>query len=195
MTENSQTRSARNAIISVFVAFALGLLAIGLLANRRWRAEHAARKPPQQTRPVAIDLLPTNLMVWNKCYSHEFSIPSDATNAILAGEFTVEPRIQAQLNMLVVTSAGFAHWQEFFFPRRPKRQCGRWRLALPQRQYGGGAARNQTRARHLRADFRLRSAVGSNVQRTTTAALVLLRVELRRHTKITLSYDLPQEIR
>ncbi len=92
MTENSQMRSARNAVIFVVVPFALGLLAIGLLARLKWHAEHAASKAPQQTRPVAIDLLSSFVKVFEKDgYSYRFSIPSDAMNAHLEVSLRVIP--------------------------------------------------------------------------------------------------------
>jgi hypothetical protein len=117
MNENSQNRSARSAAISVVAAFALGLLAIGLFARLRWHAEHAASQAPPQMRPVAIDLLPSFVKVFEKAgYSHPFNIPSDATNAHLDGEFTVDPRPQTQVDMLVVTAAGMKHW-DFLFSR------------------------------------------------------------------------------
>jgi hypothetical protein len=116
MNENSQNRSARSVVISVVAAFALGLLAIGLFARLRWHAEHAARQAPPQTRPVAIDLLPSFVKVFEKDgYSHPFNISSDATNAHLDGEFTVDPRPQTQVDMLVVTAAGMKHWGDFLF--------------------------------------------------------------------------------
>jgi hypothetical protein len=114
MTEDSQMRSARNAVISVVVAFALGLLAIGPLARLKWHAGHAASKAPQRTRPVAIDLLPSFVKVFEKDgYSHPFSIPSDATNAHLEGEFIGDPRPQTHVDMLVITAAGRKNWRDF----------------------------------------------------------------------------------
>jgi len=116
MNENSLNRSARSAVISVVAAFALGLLAIGLFARLRWHAEHGASQAPPQTRPVAIDLLPSFVKVFEKDgYSHPFNISSDATNAHLDGEFTVDPRPQTQVDMLVLTAAGMKHWRDFLF--------------------------------------------------------------------------------
>ena len=72
-----------------------------------------------QTRPVAIDLLPSFVKVFEKdSYSHPFNIPSNATNAHLDGEFTVDPRPQTQVDMLVVTAAGMKHWRDFLFSPR-----------------------------------------------------------------------------
>jgi hypothetical protein len=46
-------------------------------------------------------------------YSHQFSIPNDATNAHLEGEFTVDPRPQGQLQLLIISTEGMQHWQRF----------------------------------------------------------------------------------
>lgn len=114
MTQDAQMRCARSAVVLVVIAFALGLLAIGLRARQKWRAEHAASQAPPATRPVAIDLLPSFVKVFEQGgYSYAFNIPSDATNAHLEGEFTVDPRPQTQVDMLLVNAAGMKHWQGF----------------------------------------------------------------------------------
>ncbi|MFY9804914.1 MAG: hypothetical protein WA211_09745 [Candidatus Acidiferrales bacterium] len=115
MTENSHDQAARNAAISVVVALALGLLAVAIFARLKWRAEHTANlTPQQQTAAVAIDLLPSYVKVFEEDgYSHAFSSPSDAINGELDGEFTVDPRPQTQVDMLLVTAAGMKHWRDF----------------------------------------------------------------------------------
>lgn len=114
MIQDAQMRSARSAVVLVGVVFALGLLTIGLHARLKWRAEHAVSKAPPATRPVTIDLLPSFVKVSEQGgYLHRFSVPSDATNARLEGEFTVDPRPQTEVDMLVVTAAGMKHWQDF----------------------------------------------------------------------------------
>jgi hypothetical protein len=106
MTQDAQMRSARSAAVLLVVVFALGPLAIGLRARLKWRAEHAASQAQPATRPVTIDLLPSFVKVSEEGgYFHRFSVPSDATNAHLEGEFTVDPRPQTEVDMLVLTAA------------------------------------------------------------------------------------------
>jgi hypothetical protein len=143
-------------------------------------------------RHVTFILLPNNLtVIEGTSYSHEFSIPSDATNAILAGEFTVEPRIQAQLNMLVVTSTGFSHWQEYLSAgqsaaddrnllyRTGNTGADLFEIKLAPGAYDlifdYGPPSGPTFSDHY-------GGLGSPSSRSANA-------------KITLSYDLPQEIR
>ena len=84
--------------------------------NRR-RLSRGNPRQHQKTRHVAINLLPASVEVTEgKNFSHEFTILGDATNASLNGEFSAEPRLHAQLDMLLVSSAGFRHWQQFHSP-------------------------------------------------------------------------------
>lgn len=63
---------------------------------------------------MTIALLPSWLNVFEpNPYIHEFTVPGDASNARLAGEFTVQPRPQGRLDMLLVSADAVPHWQEF----------------------------------------------------------------------------------
>ncbi|MGA2419756.1 MAG: hypothetical protein ABSG69_06690 [Candidatus Acidiferrum sp.] len=143
-------------------------------------------------RHVTFTLLPNILtVIEGTSYSHEFSIPGDATNAIVAGEFTVEPRIQAQLNMLVVTSAGFSHWQEY--------------LSAGQTEPGdrnllyrtGNTGADLFEIKLVPGVYDLIFDYGPPSGPTFSDHYGGLGSPLSRNanTKITLSYDLPQEIR
>jgi len=78
-----------------------------------WRPAIAHRH--LRTRPVLIELLPDSVEVFEgKPFVHEFTVPADASNAVCKGEFTVEPRPQGHVNMLVVTAAGLQQWRQLF---------------------------------------------------------------------------------
>lgn len=66
-----------------------------------------------RTCPVTINVLPVFVEVPEEGYSHQFSIPNDASNARIEGEFTVDPRPQGQLQLLIVSAEGMQHWQRF----------------------------------------------------------------------------------
>ena len=192
MTENSQMRSARKAVISVVVAFALGLLAmIGLLTKLKWHAEHAASKAPQQTRPVAIDLLPSFVKVFEKDgYSYRFSIPSDATNAHLEGQFTGDPRPQTQVDMLVVTAAGMKNWRDFLLSPSGANNTANGELLY----HSGNTNADYFQIKMTPGDYFLVFDYGPST-RTNADHYVDLDALGRNYrltsTKITLNYDLP----
>jgi len=143
-------------------------------------------------RHVAFTLLPNNLsVVEGTSYSHEFSIPSDATNAILAGEFTVEPRIQAQLNMLVVTSAGFSHWQEYLSAA----QSEAGHRDLVYRTGNTGAELLEIKLSPGTYDLIFDYGPQSGPTFSDHYGVVGGSSSRSANTRITLSYDLPQEIR
>jgi hypothetical protein len=115
MTRESQQRNRRKIPVPALVILFLAVVEILLFAGRTL---HSYSSTPEQpaipTRPVAIDLLPSFVKVFEKeGYSHQFSIPNDARNAHLEGEFTGDPRPQTQVDMLVITAAGMRHWRDF----------------------------------------------------------------------------------
>src|SRR5271156_3165529 len=191
MTQNSEIRSARNAVILLVAAFALALLAIGTLARLKWHAEHAARKAPQQTRPVAIDLLPSFVKVFEKDgYSHRFSIPSDATNAHLEGQFTGEPRPQTQVDMLVVTAAGIKHWRDFLLSPSGASNTAKGELLY----HSGNTNADYFQIKMMPGDYFLvfdyGPATRTNADHYADLGASGLNYRLTL-TKITLSYELP----
>jgi hypothetical protein len=99
-------RGQRKQAITIFILLAATTSVAALLTGCR-------RDKPLETRPVTINLLPVFVDVPQEGYSHQFSIPNDATNARLDGEFTVDPRPQGQLQMLIVSADGMQHWQRF----------------------------------------------------------------------------------
>jgi hypothetical protein len=113
-----QKRNRSALPIAALVILVLAVVEIALFARQTLHEYRATRRQPAvTTRPVAIDLLPSFVKVFEKNgYTHTFSIPSDAMNTHLDGEFTVDPRPQTQVDMLVVTAAGMKHWQDFLLP-------------------------------------------------------------------------------
>jgi len=99
-------RSARQPVIAIFVLLAVTTNLAALMVGCK-------REKPLRTRPVTINVLPVFVDVPEEGYSHQFSIPNDATNARIEGEFTVHPRPQGQLQLLIVSAEGMQHWQRF----------------------------------------------------------------------------------
>ena len=92
---------------AIFIVLAVTTGAAALLAGCK-------QDKPLKTRPVTINVLPAVVDVPDQVgYSHQFSIPNDATDARVEGEFTVEPRPQGQLQLLIVSAEGMEHWQRF----------------------------------------------------------------------------------
>jgi len=106
MTAEPLMRSKRQPVIPIFVLLAVTTSLAPLLVGCK-------RDKPLKTRPVTINLLPVFVDVPEEGYSHQFSIPNDATNARVEGEFTVDPRPQGQLQLLIVSAEGMQHWQRF----------------------------------------------------------------------------------
>lgn len=106
MTAQPLMRSGRQAATAIFVFLAATIGFAALLAGCK-------HDKPLKTRQVRINLLPVFVDVPEEGYSHQFSIPNDATNAHLEGEFTVDPRPQGQLQLLVVSAEGMQNWQRF----------------------------------------------------------------------------------
>jgi hypothetical protein len=114
MTPESSTRDRRKIAIATLVALIVTAIVTALFIARRRNLGAANDSKTPKTRPVEINLLPTTVDIPEKTgYSHQFSIPSDAANAHLEGEFTVEPRPQAQAELLLVSAEGMNHWQRF----------------------------------------------------------------------------------
>jgi len=106
MTPEPSPRNRRKLKSAIFLALAAATAAAALLVGCK-------QDKPLKTRPVMINLLPVFVDVPEEGYSHQFSIPNDATNAHLEGEFTVDPRPQGQLQLLIVSAQGMQHWQRF----------------------------------------------------------------------------------
>jgi hypothetical protein len=108
MTSEPSVRARRKQSVAILVGLAVTAGVATPLAGCR-------RDKPLviKTRPVTINVLPVFVDVPAKGYSHQFSIPNDATNAHVEGEFTVDPRPQGQLQMLIVSAEGMQHWQRF----------------------------------------------------------------------------------
>jgi hypothetical protein len=108
MTSQPSMRALRKQAVAIFVVLAVTTsVATMLVACKK-------DKPLEtKTRPVTINVLPVFVDVPEEGYSHQFSIPSDAANAHVEGEFTVDPRPQGQLQMLIVSAEGMQHWQRF----------------------------------------------------------------------------------
>lgn len=111
-------RSRRKIASLVLVVTILGALVAALFSTRGLNFVLARNhSQPLRTHHVAFGLLPESVNVLEKeSYSHEFSVPNDALNVHLDGEFTVRPRAQGHLDMLVVSAAGFPHWEQFLPP-------------------------------------------------------------------------------
>jgi hypothetical protein len=108
MTSRPSMRARRIQAVAILAALAVTACVATLLAGCK------QDKPLEtKTRPVTISVLPVFVDVPEEGYSHQFSIPNDATNAHLEGEFTVDPRPQGQLQMLIVAAEGMQHWQRF----------------------------------------------------------------------------------
>ncbi|MGB8541270.1 MAG: hypothetical protein WCD49_06490 [Candidatus Acidiferrales bacterium] len=147
-------------------------------------------KHPPRTRHVAFQLLPNSVEVREgKNYFHEFSVPGDATNAILAGEFTVEPRIQAQLDMLLVSRAGFPRWQEYLSTPEPRDRN------LLYRTGNTGADMFQIELAPGTYDLIFDYGPPSGPTFSDHGGVVGLYSSRWANTKFILSYDVPQEIR
>jgi hypothetical protein len=113
MTPQPSMRSRRKIAIAIFVVLVVTTIVAGLFIMRRQNLSVAKARKPPRTRPVAINLLPAFVDVpEQKGYSHQFSIPSDATNAHVEGEFTVEPRPSGQVDLLLVSTEGMQHLQQ-----------------------------------------------------------------------------------
>ena len=107
-------RRRRKIAIAIFVVLVFTTIVAGLFIMRKQNLSVAKDRRPPRTRPVAINLLPEFVDVpEQKGYSHKFSIPSDATNAHVEGEFTVEPRPSGQVDLLLVSAEGMADLQRF----------------------------------------------------------------------------------
>jgi hypothetical protein len=107
-------RGRRKIAIAILVALVVTTTVAALFIARRRNLSAANDHKPPKTRPVTINLLPAFVDVpQQKGYSHQFSIPNDATNAHVAGEFTVEPRPQGEVELLVVSTEGMQNWQRF----------------------------------------------------------------------------------
>jgi hypothetical protein len=102
-------RSGRQPVTAIFVLLAVTTSLAVLMAGCK-------RDKPLKTRPVRVNLLPVFVDVPEKGYTHQFSIPNDSTNAHLEAEFTVDPRPQGQLQVLIVSAEGIQHWQRFLSP-------------------------------------------------------------------------------
>jgi hypothetical protein len=114
MRPEPSTRDRRKIAIAILVALVVTAIVVALFIARRQNLSAANDRKPPKTRPVEINLLPATLDIPEKTgYSHQFSIPSDAANAHLEGEFTVEPRPQAQAELLLVSAEGMLSWQKF----------------------------------------------------------------------------------
>ena len=113
MTPASSTRGRRKQVMGIFVVLVVATSAAALLGACGRDFNFANEHKTSKTRPVAVNMLPEFVAVPEEGYSHQFSIPADATNAHLDGEFTVEPRPQAQLELLIVSAEGVKHWQRF----------------------------------------------------------------------------------
>lgn len=110
MSSQPSMRARRKQAVAILVALAVTVTAgvATLLAGCK------QDKPLEtKTRPVTINVLPVFVDVPAEGFSHQFSIPNDATNARVEGEFTVDPRPQGQLQMLIVSAEGMQHWQRF----------------------------------------------------------------------------------
>jgi hypothetical protein len=81
------------------------------------RAVHSSLAPLAHAytyKVASIDVLPGSISVPAGGSTHyAITVPGDASHAHLDGEFTVEPRPDAQVDMLVVTEAGMRHWKDF----------------------------------------------------------------------------------
>jgi hypothetical protein len=106
MTAEPLMRRGRQPVIAIFVLLAVATSLAALIVGCK-------QAKSLKTRPVTINLLPVFVDVPEEGYSHQFSIPNDATNAHLEGEFTVDPRPQGQLQLLIVSAVGMQHWQLF----------------------------------------------------------------------------------
>ena len=106
-------RSRRKQVAGIFVVLVVATSAAALLVACRRDFNFAKEHKTAKTRLVAVNLLPEFVAVPEQSYSHQFSIPNDATNAHVDGEFTVEPRPQGQLELLIVSAEGMKHWQRF----------------------------------------------------------------------------------
>jgi hypothetical protein len=103
--------------ITIWALAAVIAVVLALFAMRKENSIFARRYDSPRTRPVTISLLPSFVNVFeNEGFAHEFTIPSDATNAHLQGEFTVDLRPSAQIDMLVVSAAASQHWQKLLSP-------------------------------------------------------------------------------
>jgi hypothetical protein len=112
-------RGRRKQAIAIFIVLAGTISVAARLVGCR-RDEPVKTK----TRPVTINVLPVFVDVPEQGYSHPFSIPNDATNAHLEGEFTVDPRPQGQSQMLIVSAEGMGHWQRFLSSTAPHNDPG-----------------------------------------------------------------------
>jgi hypothetical protein len=113
MTPERWMRSRRKQVTAIFVVLVVATSAAALLVACRRDFNFAKQHKTSKTRLVAVNMLPEFVAVPEEGYSHQFSIPTDATNAHVDGEFTVEPRPQGQLELLIVSAEGMQHWQRF----------------------------------------------------------------------------------
>jgi len=121
MTSQPSMRARSKQAVAILVALAVTVTAgvATLLAGCK------QDKPlVTKTRPLTINVLPVFVNVPEEGYSHQFSIPNDATNAHVEGEFTVDPRPQGQLQMLIVSAEGMRHWQRFLSSTAPPHDPG-----------------------------------------------------------------------
>jgi len=177
-----------------FLAIALLIAALALFFVSRNVKLVGARGFNRSTplRHVEFQLLPTSLeVVEGKNYVHEFKVPGDAANAILAGEFSVEPRIQAQLNMLLVSPAGFSHWQEYLSTAQPATGDP----DLLYRTGNTGADMFQIKLAPGTYDLIFDYGPPSGPTFSDHGGVVGLYSSRWANTKFILSYDVPQEIR
>jgi hypothetical protein len=114
MKPEPSTGGRRKIALAILGALMVATIVAALLSVRRQNSSAASDHNPPKTRPVAISLLPAFVDVREATgYRHQFSIPSDATNAHIEGEFTVEPRPQGQVDLLVVSAEAMQHLQRF----------------------------------------------------------------------------------
>jgi len=113
MTPERWIRIRRKQLLGIFVFLVAATSAAALLGACRRDFNFAKEHKPSKTRLVAVNMLPEFVAVPEEGYSHQFSIPADATNAHVDGQFTVEPRPQGQLELLIVSPEGMKHWQRF----------------------------------------------------------------------------------
>lgn len=187
-----RTRQLAGLLLALVILVAALALYAASRTHRLASAQAFFRKPQPQLQHVSFNLLPDSVTVNEGAdYSHQFSIPGDATNGLLAGEFEVEPFAGAQMNMLVVSAAGFSHWRQYLSSTQPGPgdrdllyRTGNTRADLFEIKLSPGTY-------HLVFDY------GPPTGPTFSDHGGILGGLSSRYanTKITLSYDLPQEIR
>ena len=183
-----RTRKFAGALLAIAILIA----AIALFFVSRNLKLVGAQNFNRPLRHVSFQLLPNLVEVTEgKNYFREFKVPSDATNAILAGDFSVEPRVQAQLNMLLVSSVGFSHWQEYLSTTQPATGDP----DLLYRTGNTGADMSQIKLSPGTYDLIFDYGPPSGPTFSDHGGVVGLYSSRWANTKSSLSYDLPREIR